>query len=78
MSSLLGKEHFSSSTNLYRHLEVLNGLVTTHVVSISRYPLYIYLSLCQNEEGARPWVDAFLFRASAMVSSNKRMVLSLE
>lgn len=38
----------------------------------------MYLSLCQNEEGARPWVDAFLFRASAMMSSNKRMVLSLE
>jgi len=63
MTSVLGKEKLWSSTNLYRHLEVLKTLVPNSET---------------NEEGARPWTDAFFFRTSAMVSSNKQMVISLE
>ncbi|KAH9011507.1 hypothetical protein EDB85DRAFT_2228364, partial [Lactarius pseudohatsudake] len=62
VTSVLGKERLWSSTNLYCHLEVLQNLV-------SKRP---------NEQSAHPWVDAFIFRTSAMVSSNKRMVLCLE
>jgi len=31
-----------------------------------------------DEDHARPWMDAFFFRTSAMVSSNKHMILSVE
>ncbi|KAH9002734.1 hypothetical protein EDB86DRAFT_3040806 [Lactarius hatsudake] len=62
VTSVLGKEKLWSSTNLHRHLEVLQNLVPKR----------------PNEESAHPWVDAFLFRTSAMVSSNKHMVLCLE
>jgi hypothetical protein len=32
----------------------------------------------QTEAGARAWIDAFFFRATAMLSSDKRMVLTME
>ncbi|KAH8978545.1 hypothetical protein EDB92DRAFT_2095768 [Lactarius akahatsu] len=62
VTSALGKEKLWSSTNLYHHLEVLQNLVPKR----------------PNEESAHPWVDAFIFRTSAMVSSKKHMVLCLE
>ncbi len=34
--------------------------------------------LLQTESSARAWIDALLFRASAMLSPNKRMVLNME
>ncbi len=77
MTSVLGKEKLWSSTNLYHHLEVLQGLVP-NAVSTPYHTLCMYLNLCQTEESTHPWVDAFFFRTSAMVSSNKQMVLSLE
>jgi len=33
---------------------------------------------CQTEAGAHAWIDAFFFRATAMLSSDKRMVLTME
>lgn len=32
----------------------------------------------QTEASARAWIDAFFFRATAMLSSDKRMVLTME
>ena len=34
--------------------------------------------LLQNNAGSRLWIDTIFFRVSAMLSSGKRMVLSLE
>jgi hypothetical protein len=34
--------------------------------------------LRQTEASSRPWIDAFFFRASAMLSPDKRMVLNME
>jgi len=42
-----------------------------------RQPLLI-LILRQTEASARAWIDAFFFRASAMLPPDKRMVLSME
>jgi hypothetical protein len=36
------------------------------------------LILRQTEASARAWIDAFFFRASAMLPPNKRMVLNME
>ncbi|KAG1880994.1 hypothetical protein F4604DRAFT_1922615 [Suillus subluteus] len=35
-------------------------------------------ALSINETNARAWIDAFLFRASSMLPSNKRMILTME
>ena len=32
----------------------------------------------QNQASARAWIDAFLFRVSAMLPPNKRMVFNME
>ena len=46
----------------------------------SDYPLtgLILMLFRQNEAGARVWIDAFLFRASAMVPPGYRMVFNTE
>lgn len=33
---------------------------------------------CQTEASARAWIDAFFFRAAAMLPPNQRMVLNME
>lgn len=33
---------------------------------------------CQTEASARAWIDAFFFRASAMLPPNKAMILNME
>jgi len=50
----------------------------------SSHNLYRQLNLLESliarrtEAGARAWIDAFFFRATAMLSSDKRMVLTME
>jgi hypothetical protein len=42
-------------------------------------PIFALLSMLrQAETSARAWIDAFLFRASAMLPPDKRMVVSME
>jgi hypothetical protein len=40
--------------------------------------IYDQCQIHQNEAASRPWIDAFFFRASAMVPEGKQLVLSLE
>jgi hypothetical protein len=49
-----------------------DGMLT---IKISTFTL---LMACQTEASARAWIDAFFFRASAMLPENQRMVLSME
>jgi len=76
-TSVLGQDKLWSSLNLYRQLELLETLVPT-TVSKSCYTLLVCLKSWQNEACARVWIDAFFFRASAMLPSDKHMVLSME
>jgi len=58
---LVGADHFMSSRNMHKFLDMLLPLVPR-----------------PSEASARTWVDAFLYRASAMLSPRKQMVLSVE
>ncbi|KAK2460199.1 hypothetical protein APHAL10511_007790 [Amanita phalloides] len=58
---LAGADHFMSSRNMHKFLDMLLHLVTR-----------------PSEASSRTWVDAFLYRASAMLPPTKQMVLNVE
>ncbi|KAF8966663.1 hypothetical protein BDZ97DRAFT_1657425, partial [Flammula alnicola] len=58
---LAGADHFMSSMNMHKFLDMLLCLVAR-----------------PSEASSRTWVDAFLYRASAMLPPAKRMVLNVE
>ncbi|KAF8809241.1 hypothetical protein BYT27DRAFT_7187940 [Phlegmacium glaucopus] len=58
---LTGANHFMSSPNLHRFLNMLLRLVAR-----------------PSKASARTWVDAFLYRASAMLPDDKTMTLNVE
>ncbi|KIJ06761.1 hypothetical protein PAXINDRAFT_182629, partial [Paxillus involutus ATCC 200175] len=58
---LAGADHFMSSMNMHKFLDMLLSLVAK-----------------PSEASARTWVDAFLYRASAMLPPTKQMVLNAE
>jgi hypothetical protein len=82
ITSSLGLDQFWSSANFHCHLEALQSLVPNVVSTTYHTFACTYLTsplhLNQNEKSAHPWIDAFFFRASAMVPPNEQMVLSLE
>jgi len=58
---LSGADHFMSSANLHRFLNMLLRLVAR-----------------PSEASARTWVDAFLYRASAMLPNDRSMTVNVE
>ena len=72
-----GESALWSSQTLHRHLELLEGLVPRTVWYLSTN-CCVALILLQNEASARAWVDAFMFRTSAMLPTSMRMVLNME
>jgi hypothetical protein len=68
----LGQNELWSSANLYRQLHCLENLVPMVCNDLSTFTLLIP---CQTEASSHTWIDAFFFRASAMLPPNQRMVL---
>ncbi|KAF8798599.1 hypothetical protein BYT27DRAFT_7264729 [Phlegmacium glaucopus] len=58
---LVGADHFMSSTNMHKFLDMLLRLVAR-----------------PSEASARTWVDAFLYRASAMLPPTKKLIFNVE
>jgi hypothetical protein len=69
---------YMTSEDMYCHLNKLENLLSQTVCPSLLACLLLTQVLLQNVAGTRLWIDAIFFRASAMLSGNKCMVLNIE
>ena len=73
---------YMTSEEMYRHLNMLANLISKPVCFLSATvaPLHLAYALLQNRDraGAPLWIDAILFRVSAILSGNKSLMLNTE
>ena len=73
-----GKNELWSSQNLHCHLQLLENLIPKVCHPSASFCMGLQVIHLQNQASARAWIDAFLFRVSAMLPPNKRMVFNME
>ena len=73
-----GENKLWSSQNLHRQLQLLENLVPEVCYSSASFCMGLQVIHLQNQASDRAWIDAFFFRASAMLPPNRHMVLNME
>ena len=73
-----GENKLWSSQNLHQQLRLLENLVPKVCYPSASFCVGLQVIHIQNQASARAWIDAFFFRASAMLPPDRCIILSMK